>query len=180
MLAPEERENAQKLLKQPMEFPQEFKEWTRDFLAVNMPWIPISQILGYRDSRVRYDVVNTIEEVTSAFAPERQWNDLVETPAITGLADGTYWIAWGGMMYEAGGVGNCDPLRIGISINDATPTEWVTFWGNADQGYPGSRAGVYTLSNNDNNKVDQQYWWSLNAGATFGFRDRWIATLRIT
>jgi hypothetical protein len=46
-LTPQERSTVQRFLGFPEDFPPEFKDWLIDFLAVNIPQIPISQITGF-------------------------------------------------------------------------------------------------------------------------------------
>lgn len=175
-LSDEEREAISKYLQNPLQLPQEFKEWLPDWLGTNLPPIPVGQLLGYRGTRARYNAVATFDSETG---PESTWTDLsTPGPEIAEIADGTYWAAWGYHCRgtHAGGA----TTRMGLSVNGADPStycETVT----VDSGKSIWRAASLNVrGGNDNNTVTAKYWFSLGGGAEGQFERRWMILLRIT
>lgn len=175
-LTPEDIEEIKTLLSSPLTLPQEFKDWLPDWLATNLPPIPVSQLLGYRGLRYRYDVTVTRDNVTT---PEHVWTALPTAgPEITGMADGKYWAAWG---YHAPGEhAGMSEQYMGLSINGADPTKYCKTI-TQDTGKTVWRADVFDVKNGlDNNTVTAEYQFALAGGAEAQFQRRWMILLRIS
>jgi len=178
VLTPEQREKIQSFLSQPMKFPQEFKQYLTDYLATNIPPIPVSQLLGYKGTLARYDVIESFSDGNTA--DERTWIDLPDAtgPEVTGLADGVYWAAFGYHHpgFNAGGA----TQRMGPSINGADPGYYARSVA-LDAGKTVWRAArLNVVGGKDNNTVTCKYWYDLGGGADAEYDNRWLAMLRIT
>jgi hypothetical protein len=187
MLDQDGRANIQALLSDPINIPDEFRHWLLDWLTINLPPIPVSQISGYKGTLARVSVVNDQEQVDSAWHAERDWTDLPsDGPRITGIADGTYFAAYG-CQCDSGphnsGIGAWNDGRVGASINDADPP---TYWAytapmGADGGYPVWRAHTIDVTGGgNNNDVSLKYYYDLASGAVATFLNRWLVLIRVT
>lgn len=179
MLDAEGRDNIQELLRSPMTIPDEFKTWLLDWLAINIPQIPISQIEGYKNTVARGEQISTTVQLSGAYA-EHTWLEL-DGPQISGLGAGTYYIVWGAHFSGVVGSGGYD-IQCGPSINGADPTKFITMvYIGGEHGYPGWRAGVFEVSGNgDNNEVHLEYKYSRDGGTEAKVSHRWMHLLRIT
>lgn len=178
VLTPEQRDQIDEFLGSPLKYPSEFKQWLTDFLAVNIPPIPVSQLLGYKGTLAQYDVVTGFSD--GNISPERVWTDLNDQvgPSIIGLADGIYWAAWG--YSHPGFNAGSSSQRMGLSINGADPINYAQS-ATIDNGVTVWRADRLDVSGgNDNNSIVAKYYFDLNGGADAEFARRWMVTLRIT
>lgn len=174
ILTPEQRDQISSFLESPLKYPSEFKQWLTDYLATNIPPIPVSQLLGYKGTLARYEFVAGLADVTT---PERTWTDL-GGPEITGLADGVYWAAWG--VFNPGLHVGSSTNRMGLAINGVDPTSYCQSI-TVDTAKSVWRANRLTVKNGkDNNSVSARYYWDLSGGASGQFQRRWMALLRIT
>lgn len=175
-LSPEDRQRIDDFLSKPMEFPSEFRNWVSDYLSVNIPQIPVSQLLGYKGTLAHNVIDNAEIQVNSADGPEREWNQF-DGPAVTGLADGTYFVSYGAKTGRAasGGV----TTRIGISVNGSDPVSYATFQG-TDEDAMIWRADVVTAQNADVNSFEMYYWYDGGGGFLAQFLHRWVTVLRIS
>lgn len=90
-MAESEREQIQNVLRHPIDFPQEFKDWVSDYLALNMPKITVSQVYGFRVESYKEAKVTTEESTSST-----SYTDLTTTgPKISNLVDGLYLVIVG-------------------------------------------------------------------------------------
>ncbi len=177
-LSPEQRDQIDDFLGSPLKYPPEFKNWLSDWLSHNIPDIPVSQLLGYKGTLAHNQIVNDAESVDSSWGPERTWIDLPsEGPVVSGLADGTYFVAWG-LKCGRGGTGGAT-CRMGPGVNGEDPS-WYTEFQATDPDAPVWRAAVLTVANDDNNEIRALYYYDLGGGATAQFEQRWMTVLRIT
>jgi len=175
ILSPDQRDQIDEFLGNPIKYPEEFKQWLTDYLAVNVPPIPVSQLLGYKGTLARYAFEATLSDGNTT--PERVWTDL-GGPEITQMADGTYWAAWG--CQHPGTNAGAATMRMGLSVNGADPSEWTEAT-TLDDGVQVWKAGQVLLNaGTDNNTVSTRYYWDLSGGADGEFRRRWMVLLRIT
>lgn len=175
-LTPEERQQVNEFLASPLKYPPEFKNWLSDYLAVNPPNIPVNQLLGYKGTLAHNVIDNAEIAVNSTDGPERTWNQF-DGPSVTGVADGTYFIAYGAKTGRGatGGATN----RLGVSVNGADPVTYATFGAN-DADAMVWRADIVSAENGDNNTFEMYYWYDLGGGATAQFLHRWVTVLRVT
>jgi len=178
VLTQDQRDKIDQFLGNPLMFPPEFKQYLTDYLATNIPPIPVSQLLGYKGTLARYEFVANFSDGNTS--PERTWTDLPDDlgPEVTGLADGVYWAAWGFWCpgFNAGG----QTSRMGLSINGADPQSWAGAVA-LDAGKSVWRADRFRLAGGeDNNTLRALYYFDLGGGADGEFANRWMATMRIT
>lgn len=160
-----------------LNLPGEFKSWLTDYMAVNIPFIPVSQLQGYKGTLAKNSIINTEIDVTGLDGAERAWHDF-GGPSVTGLADGTYFAAWGCKTGRAGG--GSSHTRIGPSVNGADPATYAEFT-TSDPDAMVWRPTVLTVAGgNDNNTVTLEYWYDLGGGAIAQFLHRWLTVVRIT
>ena len=175
-LSAAERAKIDQFLGSPLQFPPEFKNYLSDYLAVNSPFIPVSQLQGYKGTLARNAIINTEIDVNSGDAPERTWNQF-DGPAITGLADGTYFVAFG---CKTGRLTVGHALnKIGPAVNGSDPSVYAEF-SDIDPDAMIWRATEVTAQNNDNNTIELYYWYDLPNADASQFLHRWITTIRIT
>lgn len=157
-LPEETRQTLDGLIGKPIFFPQEFKNWLMDYVAVNIPLIPYGQILGARQNTGRSGVSITASESTASTS----YTDLATVgPQLTNIADGTYLIMYG-VRCRA---------RASISINGAAASDDDSIWG--EEASPAAtRMKIVSLSNNNANTVKMVY----ESGT---FSHRWLSIMRL-
>lgn len=149
---------------------QQFKEYMTQYMALNQPAIPISQIFGFDQFTVKPATkVNTSETTTSG-----SYTDLATVgPTLTGLPDGQYLILHGcNMITSAAGSGVFQSVQVnatGASDDDAVVTT-------STQSASNATAIVKTLSNDGNNTLTAKY--RVGAVVTGEFARRWLIALR--
>lgn len=175
VLSTEEQQLATRLLGNPNYFPEAFKSWLVQYMALNSEQIPRSQIQGLSQFSARYASVNTNESRSSS-----SYGDLTTVgPELTELSDGI-WIFLYGAEFRAISDGTDYAADMGISINgDAVSTDDAIH-----QGMDGiigvemmtSRAVYKTLANENNSTVTCKY--KSNGVDTFEWRYRWLIGLK--
>ncbi len=174
-LTPDQRGQIDEFLGNPIKYPEEFKQWLTDYLATNVPPIPVSQLLGYKGTLARYEFVAAFSDGNTA--DERTWVDL-GGPEITGMADGEYWAAWG--CNHPGLNAGAATMRMGLSVNGADPTTYTQAT-TVDNGLNVWRADQLTVKNGtDNNSILAKYYYDLSGGGDGEFQRRWMVVLRVT
>ena len=175
ILTPEQRGQIDEFLGSPIKYPEEFKQWLTDYLAVNVPPIPVSQLLGYKGTLARYDHLVTTETLSS---PTTTWTDLGTVgPEIDKLADGVYWAAWGCYVAANGGaVTN----RMGLSVNGADPSTYAESTGVSTAKNMWRATQLLVKSGTDNNTVTAKFYTDPITGTGGDFAKRWMALMRIT
>lgn len=154
----EVRGAAEKVLGNPILFPDEFKTWLSDFVATNVPLIPFSHIFGARLNTARSgQYVATSESTTSA-----AYTDLATVgPQVTNLSDGTYLIVYGAESRS----------RYSVSINGAAASDDDSIYC-VEAVVPAARAKISSLKNNNANTICMKY---INGS----FKNRWMVVVRI-
>lgn len=180
-LTPEQRATIETALASPIKFPSEFKQWLNDYLATNIPPIPVSQLLGYKATLAHNEIINTEDLLNSSDFAERTWGDAPNYgPAVSGLSDGTYFVAWG-CKTGRGATGGVT-TRIGISINGADPTgvNYAEFSA-TDPDAMITKAGVFVAKNGtDNNEIHCMYYFDGGGGFEAQFLHRWLTVMRVS
>lgn len=179
VLTPEQRGQLDDFLGSPIKFPSEFKQWLTDYLAVNIPPIPVSQLLGYKPTLAHNVIDNAVINLDSGSGAERTWVQ-VDGPLVDNLSDGTYFAAWGAKMGR-GSTGGAT-CRIGPSVNGADPSgfNYATFQANDPDAMCWKAAELVVKNGKDNNSVELYYWYDLGGGATADFLHRWLTLIRVT
>lgn len=139
-----------------------------DYLTVNQPEIPASQVFGFSNYVPSYATVATSETTAST-----TYVDLATAgPTISGIPDGDYFILLGGRLSVTPAPNS---TFISLSINGSTPAD-------ADGALQplGSAISVVTgiqktLSNSGSNTIKCQY---RVAGGTGTFANRFVAVFR--
>ena len=169
-LSTEERILMQKILSNPLYFPKEFKTWLNDYLAVNIPLIPISQILGFSTFSA------SISTTTASFATTS--NTYVTSssgPSISAIPNGKYIFIYGTLATNS----TLDKINyFSPSVNSAVPSDnnaaiWGTNPTNIHHGV--TYCFLSTLSSSNNNRIDMEYRVD---GGTGNWKSRWLALIK--
>lgn len=165
-----ERAILEKILAKPLEFPEEFKGWLGDYIATNIPKLPISQVFGFK---LEYANVAT-PVATQQRTASTTYVDLGTVgPELTQLANGYYLVLFGAFCDTAASstTSFCAP-----SWNGGTPVDADAASGPGTG--PQSRALIKELRNKDVNSIKIQYRRST---ATDGdWELRWLVALKVT
>lgn len=101
----------------PLEFPPEFKQWLADYVALQVPKFPISQVFGFQLQRLRTATVDTEQSTGST-----SYTNLGTVgPTLSNLANGFYLLAYGADMQTDGG--SAAEVLMAPSINAATAVD---------------------------------------------------------
>jgi hypothetical protein len=169
-LSAEERQQLQRYLKFPEEFPKEFGAWIQEYMAVNGV-ITQSQVQGLANLTV------TASETLSA-SPETtgstSFTDLAtQGPFITGMADGTYLVFISAIAQNNAGAASI----MGVRVNDTEATDANSgiassaYWTNIFSAF------VASAQNGNNNTFDARY--RVDSASTGTFQHRRIFVLRV-
>ena len=173
-LSQEERSVLQRMLGFPEDIPDVFKSWLIDFMAVNIPQIPISQIVGFSQFTAIPSSVGQVDSTTST-----AYVDLANVgPMISGLSDGKYIFIYSCVIRKGALNGGG---RASISINGSNPSDddsiQLKDLNAIEQDTTVSRAVHKTLSGGGNNIVKMKY--RTFAGlSTVTFYNRSLVSLR--
>lgn len=117
-LSPEDRSKTDRFLANPLDFPDEFKKWLLDYMGMNIPPIPVNQLLGFVQTRAyTADDVPDFEATASS-----NYTRLgITGPIIQGLNDGTYIVFHGCEM--ASNDGFSAKGWEALSVNGSTPSD---------------------------------------------------------
>jgi hypothetical protein len=177
-LSPDERKALQRSLSFPEDLPPKFKSWLIDFIAVNVPQIPVSQIVGFQKfEKGLVTVTAATEIVTSESVSGTTYVDAATVgPSLSGLLAGTYVLLWGAQIHtisDAAGVG-----RMSLSINGAaaSDTDAVLAGAGTTVNVTPSRGKVSTVAGLTNTVVAK---YSVFGGGTVEFAKRWLIALKI-
>lgn len=170
-LSVEERKFLQRFLSYPEDLPPRFKSWILDHVAVNIPQIPISQIVGF--TQFTPNVATTI--LTSESTTSTSYANLATTgPELLGLADGVYLILFG---CQTAAIASGEGASVSISVNGDTASDDDSC---VAEDQPGSatimRAVAKELRAGGSNTIRVQY--RVNAG-TGTFLRRWLIAIRM-
>ena len=171
-LSSDERKALQRSLSFPEDLPPKFKSWLIDFIAVNIPQIPVSQIVGFN----QVEQVEVFSATTNASTGSITSTTYGSTgPTVSALRAGSYTIIFGalvspGAIQETG--------RISVSLNGAAPSDDDAIWFNgvSPAEVPATRAVVKSLTGTTNT-VALQY--RSTGGQSVAFSRRWVVVQRI-
>jgi hypothetical protein len=156
-LSQEERQQLQRFLKFPEEFPREFGAWLEDYISTNAV-LQRSQVQGLNQFSGAY-IAPTIN--TSQFTTSATYVDLGTVgPQLTGLADGTWLVTYGANIFNNGGTPSAG-VYMNVQANDtaianddnAIATNLNASSGSAFQ----TRTIVMELANSNNNTLTAKY-----------------------
>lgn len=165
-LTAEEKALFQKGLANPLFFPKEFKTWLNDYLAVNIPLIPISQISGF--TQFVFNPAPTI--VTQEATSSSTFGDLATVgPVLSALPDGNYAIFFGAQMLAGTG-----QAIMSVQVNSTTADEGDSAQTGGNNMTIG-RIILKTLTSSNNNSLTCKY----RAGAgTSNFLRRFMIVIK--
>lgn len=175
-LSGEERKALQRSLSFPEDLPPRFKSWLIDFMAVNIPQIPVSQITGFKQiEQVEVSSATTGTVGTSQTTTSATYVDLATVgPQLTGLRNGQYLIFFGvAVLWNTGGVN----AWMSISVNGATAVDADACTVATTVGMSPTRAVVKTLSSGNANTLLAKY--RTDGGSTGNYQHRWLIAQRI-
>jgi len=178
-LSLQERAFLSRMLDHPEELPDKFKAWLLDYVAVNIPMIPISQIQGFTGFTAKSaDPVLAIESTTAT-----TYGDLATVgPTLTGIGDGEYIILFG-CKANGGTTGGGAIIfgRMALEINGTAAADNDSCQSDSDRGIAGMsimRAVVKTLDNGGNNTITAKYR-STDSSVSCSFGNRWLTALKV-
>lgn len=177
-LSLQEAELVKRILGNPAYFPEAFKSWVVQYMAVNQELIPRSLIQGSF-----FSSSNVAEVATSESTSSGSYTNLSTTgPELTGLSDGIYLLLFGSVVYD---VANSFSGNMSLSYNGSTAVDadslsvaYTVSEGAAVEqlGVSASRAVLKTLENDNNNTVTAKY---KSGGTTVDFYYRWLIALKV-
>ncbi len=168
------QEDFDQYLKNPIVFPEAFKDWISDWYAQNVPKLHVSQIFGFKLQSINIaDDVAPVETIGST-----AYGDLATVgPTLPNLANGFYVVMWGGMF---GTTLNTDTAYMSISADGDTPS------GQREMLVSGSeiistsvgRLALVDFSSGDNNHTLAAKYKGNPTTSNVGFR--WLHALKVT
>lgn len=169
-----ERDAVKRLLAHPIMFPEEFKSWLPDFLATNIPKLPISQVFGFKVDKIQVATEITAAESTTSTS----YVDLTTVgPELTQLANGYYIVLFGGRVSAYGGAPTLGDLGgvMSPSLSGSTPLDADCA---AAVFNPMFRMTLVRLTSNDNNSIRIKYKKS-GTQTSITFERRYMAAMRV-
>lgn len=169
-LTVDERSFLRRYLSHPEDLPPEFQSWLVDFIAVNIPQIPISQIVGFSQFTANQSQILASESTTST-----SFADLTTLgPQVSGLSAGQYLLLYGATGENSAG----SHAYISVSVNGAAAVD-----ADAAVVEPISTTMDFTLMRAVTKTVDEasnSFTLKYKVGAGTGtFYNRWMIVLRI-
>ena len=157
-----QREDMQRLLSKPIEFPDEFKRWMADYVATNIPMIPYSHIFG---SHINLARSGTYIPTSETYAGSPTWGNLATVgPEITLLANGLYLV----------GFGVTSRGRAGLSFDGAAPITSPDYTVYAQESVDANaRMQLKSFTGNNEHSVRVQYQDNR------AYSNRWLFVIRI-
>lgn len=159
------------------QFPREYKNWLQDYIAINIPDIPVSQVQGY--SNATPNPATTV--VTSETKTSATYGALTTAgPSLTGLSQGKY-------LFIFGCVGSVDTngraALMNLAFNGSNPGDdndavWITSTP-ADH-LTSATSWVTRTFTTDNNSAASVYRVSSGTGETGTFTRRRLLGIRLS
>lgn len=175
--SPEGADSRYDIFRKPLSIPQEFYRHILDYITLNIPLIPIGQIVGFEQFTAKV----ATQIATKQTRTVQTWGNLTTTgPELTGLPDGKYVIAFGCTAYNDTANGSAEMCYQANSVTVENDQKCLTFF-NQDFGTSIMRLSAVTLSNGGNNTVTAKYQCSGTGGSAVGtanFQNRWMIALR--
>ena len=171
-----DRELARRLLK-PINIPADFLAYIVDYLAVNIPQIPIGQVIGFEKYK---GTTTTVIQATPILVEETTtsttFTDLATGgPTLTALDKGQYVILYGALMKNS--VGDLQAASIAPQVNAIAPTDPDDILSTRTTNRVGVAKGLYKNITTSANTIKMKY--RTHSGSTGTFDDRWLIALRI-
>lgn len=170
-LEAEDKDLLRRALAHPLDYPQAFKEWFPDWLAQNVPKLPISQVFGFKIDQARVaDEITASESTTST-----SYADLATVgPSLTNLHDGFYIVMFGARISAYGGSG-AEHL-MSLSLNDAAASD-----DNAAGGFFNHifRVALIELRNGKNTNSIVAKYKRVAPSTSVTFQNRVLAAIRV-
>lgn len=169
---PVDQEQFIEYLKNPIAFPEAFKDYISDYYATNIPKLHVSQVFGFKLHSIHTadDVVGS--EATASTA----YSDLATVgPTLEGLANGFYVVMWG----CAAAVNSPNTAAMGVAADGDTPSgqrEMIaSSYGSVEAM---GRLALVDFSAGDHQHTLQAKYKSNPTG--YSFSHRWLHALRVT
>lgn len=161
-----------RLLSNPLFFPKDFKTWLLDYIAVNIPDLPISHIFGYSGfAPQEAPTIATGESTTST-----SYTNLTTVgPTLAELADARYWISFGALCGSSASGAAQASIQINsdaVSDDDRIQASPTGIAGGASC----ARAVIKTLAGGTNS-VTMKY--KSGDGSSVGFSQRWMILVKL-
>ncbi|MDH4104263.1 MAG: hypothetical protein OEV29_12925 [Thermoleophilia bacterium] len=172
-LSEEDRVFMQKVLAHPIHYPDKFESWLTDFLAQNIPKLPISQVFGFKVDKLTVATEITAAETTSSTT---YTNLTTEGPLLSNLSNGYYMVFHGCRISALSGATTAATRGFqSLSLNGSTPVDADAAAGRFN---PIFRSTLVRLTNNDVNEIKAQYKF-LGPGTDVTFERRYLAVMRV-
>ena len=170
-LSSDERKALQRSLSLPEDLPPRFKSWLIDFIAVNIPQIPVSQIIGFK--QIDQVEVSTNEVATGESTTSGTYTDLSTVgPQLTTLRDGRYVVFFGASSWNNGSqVSYMSP-----SINGATALDVNAAMSSVTTAISVTRALSVDLTSGTNTLVCK---YRTDFATLGSYQARWLIAQRI-
>lgn len=163
------RDQLKKLLAKPDLLPDNFLSFLVDYLSVNQPAIPISQIFGFSQFTAQGSEVAAQESTTSDIA-----TDLTTTgPALSNLGPGNYVVLWGANLLNV--TAGKDAV-MSLSVTGGTSPSDTVIAGSTASFISGARAALIALTG-ETNSITAKYKRG-GTGGTATFYGRWLIAIR--
>lgn len=174
-LSKEDRDRISQRLGAPIHFPPEFKTWLLDYIAVNIPVLPISHFLGYVSTKAYSNLVETVENTDSG-----SYTDMATVGPQLSLPRGRYLLLYGATLAAVSSpganAGKMSPSINGGAASDDDSVDVFTFNGT---NMNGSFAIVKDLTTVETNTLVMRYKKDSGVSAgqpTWGMR--WFSAIR--
>lgn len=170
-LTDQEMQLLEKLLGNWRLIPDKFKADMVDYLSVNPPAIPFSQVIG----ATQFAPYSAADVTTGETTTSTSFTDLATVgPTLTGLSDGSYLFFFGAAMIQSDHtLSQCMALK--VNSTEAVIAESAI--NNSEQYVTGSRVVLKTLAGGGNNTVTCRYRVD---GGTGTWSYRWMHALRVS
>jgi hypothetical protein len=169
-LTEEERGIVNKILGKPLFYPEAFKGWLADYVATNIPKLPISQVFGFKLEGAHVAPEIFAQQSTSSTV----YTDLTTVgPELTQLSDGFYLVLFGAFC-DTGSSSTTSSMSPSWNGSTAVDADRASGPGVGPQG----RALVKELRNNHVNSIQIKY--KRSTATTGDWEKRWLVAMRVT
>ena len=178
VLSEEERKLVSELLGSPLDFPNRFKQWFVDYMAQNIPPVPVDHIQGYTKTRGFGD-----DGFSGNLTIGGGWTDL-GGPEFTEIPAGTYLMLWG--MYCPNNVSSGVKYSMGPVVDGGgSPSDSQARKASAGSvGASGARARIITVGGGTApGSLHFQYkaeLWSGGPGANARVNTSFVTLIRVS
>jgi hypothetical protein len=172
-------------LKEPVRFPEEFKDYLSDFFALNVPKLHVSQIFGFKLQSFQASDSGDITPVQTLSNTTSYSSFTTDGPTWANIPRGFYLLFFGAR-YEFDNAGTWAP-----AYNGSLPGVWLTpvlDGNNLGDGYAAylnagsnGRAVLLDLTDPtiDRHTLTFQYKLSAATGTSMALEDRWAYLIKV-